>query len=92
MPMGDEIKKFCSPETSDFVYIRLLGDRYATEALVEKWNKEVIDHSKSLQRWAKLLKDIEVRKIPTFAYINNHYAGYAPGTLERLKQYFLELS
>ena len=90
MPMGDEIEKFCDPFTSDFTYIRLLGDRYKIERITDRWDKEVIDRSVNLNRWADLLVGYEQRKLRTYTYINNHYAGHAPATLEKLKQLYLE--
>ena len=91
MPMGDEIEKFCDPHTSDFMYIRLLGDRKAIEAITTKWDKEVIDKNSSLDRWAKLIAENTKKKMPTYTYINNHYAGHAPATLEKLKSRYYKL-
>ncbi len=54
MPHGDEVTKF-DPVTNDLMYIRLLGDRKKTEALTDTYDREVIDYSDRLQRWAKLI-------------------------------------
>ena len=90
MPMGDEIDSYCDADTADFCYIRLLGDRYAIEKITKTWEKEVIDQNPSLMRWAKVIIEREQKKIPTFAYINNHYAGHAPATLEKLRKLYEE--
>lgn len=86
MPHGDEIEKLFDPVTTDFAYIRLLGDRQQIEEVTTTWEKEVIDRSESLERWSKLLVRLATRQIPTLVYINNHYAGHAPATLRKLQE------
>jgi uncharacterized protein YecE (DUF72 family) len=86
MPHGDEIEKKFDPITTDFAYIRLLGDRKEIEAITKHWDKEVINRSERLARWAKLIARLTAREITTLAYANNHYAGHAPSTVDRLKQ------
>jgi uncharacterized protein YecE (DUF72 family) len=90
MPHGDELPKRLDPLTSDFTYIRLLGDRKEIEAVTETWEKEVIDRSDRLRRWAKLIRDLSPRVPETFAYANNHYAGHGPATVRRLVSYLEE--
>jgi hypothetical protein len=43
----------------------------------------VIDRSEQIQSDAEAIKMIAER-VPVFAFINNHFAGYAPETLEEL--------
>jgi len=31
------------------------------------------------------------RKIPVYVYFNNHYAGYAPGSVELFEELFQEI-
>ncbi|MFH2056920.1 MAG: DUF72 domain-containing protein, partial [bacterium] len=88
MPHGDELLERFDPVTSDFVYVRLLGDRKGIEKLTKTWDREVIDQTESLRRWAKVLFDLAARQIPTLVYINNHYAGHAPATLRRLREMY----
>lgn len=88
MPHGDEVFSMFDSITADFVYIRLLGNRKEIEAITRSWDREVIDHSDRLQRWAKLLVDLASRQKKTLVYINNHYAGHAPATLRRLRTLF----
>jgi len=86
MPHGDETVAKWDALTTDWAYIRLLGDRKKTEELVERWDREVLDYTESLTRWANLLKQLRdsgtTKKI--LIYANNHYAGHAPETLKRL--------
>lgn len=90
MPHGDEMIDLFDPVTSDFVYIRLLGDRKEIEAITESWDKEVIDHGERLQRWADLTAKLIERDIEIFIYVNNHYAGHAPATCDRLNDMLIE--
>ncbi|MCH9031315.1 MAG: DUF72 domain-containing protein [candidate division Zixibacteria bacterium] len=85
MPHGDKVEEMFDIATTDFVYIRLLGDRKKIEEITTSWEKEVIDHSESLERWAGLIGRISERNINTLAYINNHYAGHAPATAQKLR-------
>ena len=43
MPHGDEVAEQHDVFTGEDVYVRLLGDRKAIEALTKTWDKEVID-------------------------------------------------
>lgn len=91
MPHGDEVERRFDPVTrSALCYIRLLGDRTVIEQITSKWDREVIDRGESLARWARLLVRLAEREIPTVVYVNNHYAGHAPATLERLRGLFEE--
>ncbi len=86
MPHGDEIEKKFDPVTSDHLYIRLIGDRKEIEAITKTWEKEVIDRSERLDRWADLLARAAKRQINSLVYVNNHYAGHAPETARRLSR------
>jgi uncharacterized protein YecE (DUF72 family) len=90
MPHGDEVAGNFEIVTSDFVYIRLLGDRREIEAITTNWDKEVIDRADRLQRWADLIARLVEREVETLIYVNNHYAGYAPATADRLHDMILE--
>ncbi len=86
MPHGDEVENKFDIVTSDHVYIRLIGDRNQVEAITKTFDKEVIDRSDRLQRWAELLARIYHRQIDSLIYVNNHYAGFAPATARTLIQ------
>ncbi len=88
MPHGDQVMEWFDPVTSDFSYIRLLGNRKEIEALTHTWQKEVLDRSELLFRWAELLKRLAERSIETYVYANNHYAGHAPSTAKKLREMF----
>ncbi len=40
--------------TTDFVYVRWLGDRKGIEALTRTWDKTIIDRTDDLRNWAGL--------------------------------------
>ena len=88
MPHGDEVARGLDPVTGDFAYVRLLGDRQRIERITTRWEREVIDHRDSLERWAELLARLAARGVPAYVYANNHYAGHAPSSIRRLQQMF----
>jgi uncharacterized protein YecE (DUF72 family) len=88
MPHGDEVERELDPVTGGFAYVRLLGDRQRIERITTRWEREVIDHRPSLERWAALLARLAARDVPAYVYANNHYAGHAPTTIRRLQQLF----
>jgi uncharacterized protein YecE (DUF72 family) len=86
MPHGDEVEKKFDIVTSDHIYIRLIGDRSKVEAITTTFNTEVIDRSERIERWADLLARMYRRQISSLIYVNNHYAGFAPGTAQTLRE------
>lgn len=66
--------------TTDFVYLRLIGDRSINERDFGKINK---DRTKEMQLWINKLEDIknnEKRIKNAIISANNHYAGFGPMT------------
>jgi uncharacterized protein YecE (DUF72 family) len=84
MPHPAEIAKDLDLVTADFAYARLIGDRQAVEAKTETFDRIVLDQSDRLERWAELLEYVGSRVRETFAYANNHYAGFGPATIRDL--------
>ena len=74
--------------TTDWLYVRLIGDREATEAACERFDRPVLNKDASLDRWAQLLVNLtqdpagRVREV--HAYANNHYQGHGPATIRAL--------
>lgn len=85
MPHGDELAARLDVVTASPVYIRLLGDRKAIEAITTTWDKEVLDHGERIARWAELITSFMTRGIKSLVFVNNHYAGHAPTTVRRLR-------
>ncbi len=62
--------------TSDFVYLRFIGDH---TSVPESVHGEIrIDRTVETHRWAERVKKAAPRVRSTFAFFNNHYAGFAP--------------
>lgn len=78
--------------TAPFVYIRFLGNRKQMEATVKQarhngirsrdWEGLIVDRTEQMKRWLPAIREAVTRNIPVYVYFNNHYAGYAPGSLE----------
>ena len=88
MPRPWEIPATFDPITSDFTYVRWLGDRKGIESVTETWDKTVVDRRLDLNHWANLLRQfVEKRKgLKVFAYANNHYAGHGPHTVKLFRE------
>jgi hypothetical protein len=63
--------------TGPFAYIRLLGDREADDALTKTLDHIVIDRGAEVEMDARAIRGLRQR-VPVVAFVNNHYAGYAP--------------
>jgi uncharacterized protein YecE (DUF72 family) len=66
--------------TSDFLYLRLIGDRSIDESDFGKIKK---DRTKEMYLWANIIKDIQKNEKNVKTAIiaaNNHYAGFGPMT------------
>jgi hypothetical protein len=62
-----------------FAYVRLLGDREAVDALTPTLGHIVIDRGAQVADDARAIRVLRQR-VPVVAFVNNHYAGYAPET------------
>jgi uncharacterized protein YecE (DUF72 family) len=79
--------------TADFAYVRFLGHHKQMDAIVEekaqtggrRWNEVVRDRTPEMQAWIPSLRDLSVRMTRIYAFFNNHYAGYAPGSIDLLR-------
>ena len=72
--------------TGKFVYLRWLGDRRGIEKITKTWNETIVDREADLKRWVPHIKDVLDKQMDVFGYVNNHYAGYAPDDIEKLKK------
>jgi len=84
--------------TADFVYIRFLGNHREMDAAVRKareegrrardWESLIEDRSGQMRAWLPPIRDLAAREIPLYVYFNNHYAGYAPGSVELFSEMY----
>lgn len=78
------------PRTTDFLYLRLLGD-YATKydgdgKFIHRYEKLLWKREAALESWSlKIERHLtEVRSVWTF--VSNHFEGFAPETAQRVAQ------
>ena len=78
------------PRTTDFLYLRLLGD-YATKydsngQHLHRYEKLLWKREAALESWSlKIQRHLaEVRNV--WAFVGNHFEGFAPETAQRLAQ------
>lgn len=90
MPKAPGYFDEADPATSNFAYIRLLGDRYAIEEQTKTWDKVIIDRSREYRDWTEACEKLTKRGIDVFVYINNHYAGHAPAGVREFLKYWRE--
>ena len=88
MPRPSQIFDKLDPITSNFTYVRWLGDRKGIEQRTKTWDEVIVDRSGELSEWVEILRKVHKRKIQIFAYANNHYAGHAPATIEQFQKMF----
>jgi uncharacterized protein YecE (DUF72 family) len=65
--------------TTDFVYVRFIGDR----SIQEKDSGRIqLDRISEMQKWANNVKNLQEdgRVKQSIIAANNHYAGFGPGT------------
>jgi uncharacterized protein YecE (DUF72 family) len=68
--------------TTDFIYLRLIGDRSIQE---KDFGRIQIDRVREMQKWAdsinKTVQEDDERIRLAIVTANNHYAGFGPGTV-----------
>lgn len=72
--------------TAGFTYIRWLGDRKGIEAKTQHWDQVIIDREDEMRTWIPVIRQLLKRGINVMGYFNNHYAGFAPGSIELFRQ------
>ncbi len=91
MPHPADLARRFDLVTCDFAYARLIGDRRRIDALTDVLDRTVVDQSASLTRWAALAHDLLQRAQRVYVYANNHFAGFAPATIDELSMRVDEL-
>jgi uncharacterized protein YecE (DUF72 family) len=85
MPAPVDVVRKVDAVTGPFAYVRLLGDRNAVDALTRTLDHVVIDRTEQLRADAEAIRVLAGR-VPVLVFVNNHFAGYAPATVEQLRQ------
>ncbi|HEY3166303.1 MAG TPA: DUF72 domain-containing protein [Candidatus Binatia bacterium] len=82
MPPIDTLAKALDLVTGEFAYVRFIGDRKDIEAKTKKWDHLVEDKTAEMTVWTNELKKIVTKGVKSYAFFNNHYAGFAPGSVK----------
>jgi len=65
--------------TTDFLYVRFIGDRSIQE---KDFGRIQIDRIAEMQKWAENIKNVQEEHMKlAIVAANNHYAGFGPGTV-----------
>lgn len=68
--------------TSNILYLRLVGDRSLNES---QFGKIIIQRDSELEEWSFRLRQLMGEYDHVFAFANNHFQGFAPGTINLLR-------
>lgn len=92
MPRAEEYFQLIDPLTADIGYIRLLGHHRQMDRAVaaarsagereRPWESLLIDRTSETARWIEVIRQMLDSRTEVFAYFNNHYAGFAPGSID----------
>jgi uncharacterized protein YecE (DUF72 family) len=88
VPRPWEMKEKFELATTDWAYVRWLGDRKGIEELTETWDKTIVDRKQDLTNWVEIFCKFVAKKMKLFAYANNHYAGHGPATVKLFWQLY----
>ncbi len=80
MPSIDVLARALDLLCGDFFYGRFIGDR--KEAKTQRWDHLTEDKTSELIVWIEELKKIAERASRAYVFFSNHYAGFAPGSVE----------
>ena len=84
-PIQQLLQKF-NVVTADFTYIRFLGDRKGIEEKTEHWDRILVNREREMETWIPEIRRLLEGRLRVYAYFNNHYAGYAPGSIALFRE------
>jgi len=86
--------------TAPFVYVRFLGNHKQMDEAVRKareegnrkrdWESLLVDRTEPMRAWVPPLRGIVEKGTRVYVYFNNHYAGFAPGSVELFSRLYNE--
>ena len=92
MPGPRQLFRDFDPITAPFSYIRLLGNHRQMDKLVraardagtrqKDWGEVLVDRERETRDWVEMGRRLIERQDNVYAYFNNHFAGFAPGSVE----------
>jgi uncharacterized protein YecE (DUF72 family) len=88
MPSIFDLYKKHREQIKDMAVIRLHGpDRQGIEKVTGKeWSQVVAPKDEEISTLVKMLAYMESRGVQTFTFVNNHFEGSAPRTIEKIVQ------
>lgn len=96
MPSLPRLLERCDPVTASFGYARFLGNHKAMDERVRaemaagrrarEWEALLLDRTRETEAWVPALRGVLPRLDQLFLFYNNHYAGFAPGSVELLRR------
>ena len=92
-PAMSRIAARAGATTAEFAYVRFLGHHKEMDSVVEekfraggkRWDEVVRDRRPEMAQWIPALRALTARMTRVYAFFNNHYAGYAPGSIDLLR-------
>lgn len=91
MPEPADVVSRIDPFVLDYTYLRFLGDHRAMDRRVEaaraagkrhsEWGELIVDRTDEMARVLPMISECLERNLQVFVYFNNHYAGFAPGSI-----------
>ncbi len=70
----------------------LVGRKRQSGKKTRDWDELVVDRSREMREWVPILRRLADRVPDVYAYFNNHYAGFAPGSIELFLQVWEEMA
>lgn len=88
MPSIFDLYRKHSDQIKNCTVIRLHGpDRKGIEEQTGKdWSQVVVPKDKDLEQMASMLADLRSKGVQSFLYVNNHFEGSAPRTIQRISE------
>ena len=86
MPSIFDLYSSHKSQLKDFAVVRLLGsDRKGIEKKTGKsWNQIVAPMDNDIKSLVDMLTDLSSLGVESFVYVNNHFEGSAPRTIQRI--------
>ncbi len=72
--------------TAGFTYVRWLGDRKGIEEKTKHWDRILVNREREMEMWISAIEKLLKANVTVYGYFNNHYAGYAPGSIALFRE------
>ncbi len=92
LPRPADLARRIDPVTAPFSYLRFLGDHRRMDRMVREarergerdrdWGALLVDRTAETRDWVAFARPLVDRQINLYTYFNNHFAGFAPGSVE----------